>query len=63
LGGKTPNSLRKFPVIEFPDLEKVKMQLYGFEDKTLAIITPDQGQPNLRYPLPLYLIKENWLIP
>jgi hypothetical protein len=39
------------------------MQLYDFEYKILAIINPDKGQFKLRYPLPLYLINENWLIP
>jgi hypothetical protein len=39
------------------------MHVYESEFPILAIINPDQSQSNLRYPLPLYLINENWLIP
>ena len=39
------------------------MQLYDLKYQIMVIINPEKCQFNLRYPLPLYLINENWLIP
>ncbi len=39
------------------------MKMDESECPILEIINSDKYQSNLRYPLPLYLVNENWLIP